>query len=311
MPEKGVELLNHTDVLSYEDTLRFVKILALHGVNKIRITGGEPLVRKGVVNFVEKLSKINGITDISMTTNGVLFGQYALDLYNAGLKRINISLDSLNKDAFFKITRGGNLNAVLTGIEVAKKIGYSPIKINTVLIPKINDNELIDFVNFAIKLELNLRFIEYMPLGQNISETITSKELINKIKEVYNDFAPVEGKADSGSSVSKDFGFLGSKAIIGFISPLSDRFCEDCNRLRLTASGKLRLCLFYDSEYDIKKLLNENHEDETIFSHVLSLLQTKQRAHLFNEKANILNKPHAEGGTEVNWANEYMNEIGG
>jgi cyclic pyranopterin phosphate synthase len=311
MPEDGVQLLSHSEMLSYEEILKFVNILAGYGVNKIRITGGEPLVRKGVVNFIEKLNNIGGIKDIAMTTNGILLDKYAQDLYNAGLKRINISLDSLNNEIFSKLTRGGNLDSVLRGIDIAKTVGFEPIKINTVLMRGDNDKELMNFINFAIKNELNLRFIEYMPIGQNISQTITSKELIDKIKIEHKDFEP---KKIGDCSVSKEYYFSAqknNKAVIGFISPLSEHFCNDCNRLRITASGKLRLCLFYDEEYDIKEILNSNASDEDIYKYLLNILQKKRQTHLFNNKNNKNGTDKIHNGNITTDGNIYMNKIGG
>jgi cyclic pyranopterin phosphate synthase len=313
MPEDGVQLLSHSEMLSYEEILRFVSVLAGYGVNKIRITGGEPLVRKGVVNFIEKLNNIGGIKDIAMTTNGILLDRYAQDLYNAGLKRINISLDSLDNEIFSKLTRGGNLDSVLKGINIAKAAGFKPIKINTVLMRGDNDKELLNFINFAVKNELNLRFIEYMPIGQNISRAITSKELIDKIKIEYKDFEP---KKVDDCSVSKEYYFSAqknNKAVIGFISPLSEHFCNDCNRLRITASGKLRLCLFYDEEYDIKEILNSNASDEDIYEYLLKILQKKRQTHLFNNKNNKNETDNLHNGNIITDGNGniYMNKIGG
>ncbi len=311
MPEDGVQLLSHSEMLSYEEILKFVNVLAGYGVNKIRITGGEPLVRKGIVNFIEKLNNIGGIKDIAMTTNGILLDKYAQDLYNAGLKRINISLDSLDNEIFSKLTRGGNLDSVLKGINIAKTVGFEPIKINTVLMRGDNDKELMNFINFAVKNELNLRFIEYMPIGQNISQTITSKELIDKIKIEHKDFEP---KKIDNCSVSKEYYFSAqknNKAVIGFISPLSEHFCNDCNRLRITASGKLRLCLFYDEEYDIKEILNSNASDEDIYKYLLNILQKKRQTHLFNNKNNKNETDNLHNGNITTDGNIYMNKIGG
>jgi len=302
MPESGVSLLSHADIISYEDILRLAGILSDHGVNKIRITGGEPLARKGLAGLIKSLGKIKGIEDISMTTNGILLEKYAPELYNAGLKRINISLDSLKEDRFQRITRTGNLKDVLRGIELAKKTGFNPVKINTVLIKGINDDEIIDFVNFAKEFGFNLRFIEYMPIGGNITEAVLSKEIEEKIKSEFDDFSLIVGKAGVDSGVSRSFGFKDGKAVIGFISPLSEHFCGNCNRLRLTASGNLRLCLFYDNEYNIKDILKEN-DDEAVFEKISEIIKFKRFKHNFNEKA---------GKQEsLLWANDFMNEIGG
>ncbi len=309
MPEKGISLLNHDEIISYEIILRLVSVLAKHGVNKIRITGGEPLVRKGLAGFIESISGISGIKDVSLTTNGVLLERYARELYDAGLKRINISLDSLKEDIFRKITRTGSLKDVITGINLAKNMGFNPIKINTVLIKGINDGEIIDFVDFARKLELNLRFIEYMPIGGNIAEAVLSKEIEEKISSAYDGFSLInrnkkdkDGAGVLENSVSKEFGFKDCGAVIGFISPLSRHFCGDCSRLRLTASGNLRLCLFYDTEYNIKDILNET-DDEIIFEKISEFIKLKEYKHNFNEKA--------KKQESLLWANDFMNEIGG
>ena len=310
MPESGIPLLNHSEVISYEDILRLTGILSNHGVNKIRITGGEPLIRKGLTGLIENMSSIKGIEDISMTTNGILLEKYASELYNAGLKRINISLDSLKEERFCKITRTGSLKDVLTGIKLAKKTGFKPVKINTVLIRGINDDEIIDFVNFAKEFELNLRFIEYMPIGGNIAEAVLSKEIEEKIRSEFDDFSLMTGNqiennadnADVYSGVSRSFGFKDGKAVIGFISPLSEHFCGNCNRLRLTASGNLRPCLFYDNEYNIKDILKEN-DDEAVFEKVSNIIKLKRFKHNFNDKA--------KKKESLLWANDFMNGIGG
>lgn len=291
MPENGVYPLSHSEIISYEDILRFVSILSGHGLNKVRITGGEPLIRKGVVDFVRQLGKIRGIDDISMTTNGKMLRKFAPGLYEAGLKRINISLDSLKEDVFKKITRIGGLEEVLKGINMALKIGMGPVKVNTVLIKGLNDTEIIDFVNFARDFELNLRFIEYMPLGGNITETIVSSEVIEKISSLFGGFYPIKdpdiGKNTAKNSVARrSYGFKDNGAVISFISPISEHFCEDCNRLRLTSSGKLRLCLFYDREYDVHDILREKNEEDA-YNKIMEIVKLKPDKHGFAEKASV------------------------
>ncbi|MGC8554982.1 MAG: GTP 3',8-cyclase MoaA [Candidatus Acidulodesulfobacterium sp.] len=321
MPASGVSLMNHEDIISYEDILRLVRILSRHGVNKVRITGGEPLARKGLTDFVQKLSEIKDISDISMTTNGILLDKYAQSLFDAGLKRINVSLDSLNKEKFKRITRTGSLETVLKNIELAKTIGYNPLKINTVLIRGINDDEIIDFVNFARQFELDLRFIEYMPIGGNIADAVSSQEIEEKIKLKFDNFNPKKSKIKYNNNddkaldenvndnklsfydgVSRVFGFDDNQAAIGFISPMSEHFCGDCNRLRLTASGNMRLCLFYDNEYNIKDILKEK-DDEIVFEKISNIVKLKHFKHNFNEKA--------EKKGDMSSANDFMNAIGG
>lgn len=309
MPESGVRHLSHGEIISYESILRLVSILARHGVSKVRITGGEPLARKGLEGFINSLCGIEGISDVSMTTNGTLLESHASSLYAAGLKRINISLDSLLPERFKKITRIGSLDDVVSGIESAKNAGFNPIKINTVLIKGINDDEILKFVEFARRHDLNLRFIEYMPVGVNLGGTVSSKETAEIIKSEYPDFArvqpegPILEKNDFRSkSVSNEFSFKDGRGFIGFISPISDHFCGNCDRIRLTPSGNLRPCLFYDDEYDIKGILKDN-DDEAVFRKILEITQRKSFRHSFEEKSKF--------GNSYMWANDFMSGIGG
>ncbi|MFH2013139.1 MAG: GTP 3',8-cyclase MoaA [Pseudomonadota bacterium] len=265
MPVDGISKIKHEEILSYEEILRIVKVAVKKGITKIRITGGEPLARKEVVAFVHSLSKINGIKDLSLTTNGILLKDFASELFDSGLHRVNISMDSLDHVKFKNITRGGDFKKVLDGIEEAKKIGFSPIKINTVIIRDFNDGEVIDFAKLSIHNPYHIRFIELMPIGSNSEwnkdRYISSQEAKDKI-ESFEKLCPIHKKGERAAA--RMYKFEGAMGEIGFISPMSDHFCSSCNRLRLTANGKLRACLFSNEEVDLKPSLRESHDNSEL-----------------------------------------------
>jgi cyclic pyranopterin phosphate synthase len=251
MPADGVEHLSHDAILRYEEIERIANFALQWGVNKFRVTGGEPLVRKGVVNLVEMLARMDGLEDLGLTTNGTLLAKYARDLHNAGLARINISLDTLKDGRFNQIARRGNLLDVLRGIDAAEKVGFDPIKINVVVIKGINSDEIEDFAMMSLDRPLHIRFIELMPIG---SRTILGKDKFMPVSQIrerllgLNSLVPTEV---SGAGPAKYYRFGGGKGTVGFISPISEPFCKSCNRIRLSADGKLRPCLFADSGVDI------------------------------------------------------------
>jgi cyclic pyranopterin phosphate synthase len=227
------------------------KAAAELGINKIRITGGDPLVRTGLSELVQMLARIDTVDDISLTTNGILLARYAATLKSAGLHRVNVSLDTLQPDKFKYITRGGNLGDVLEGIKVARSVGLNPIKINMVVMSGINDDELLDFAAKTITEGWHVRFIEYMPLGEGIaiSPFVSIGEMRQRLELL--------GKLEScsfklGNGPAKYFRLPQAKGTIGFITPVSEHFCFGCNRLRLTADGKLRLCLLSSEEIDLR-----------------------------------------------------------
>ena len=265
MPEEGVPLLSHEDILSYEEVSIVARAASELGISKVRLTGGEPLVRMGLATLVTMLAGIEGIDDISLTTNGVLLERYADDLKSAGLKRVNISLDSLRSDRFKKITRLGKLDDVLRGIEAARRAGLNPVKINMVVIRDTNDDEIVDFARLTIDGEWHIRFIEYMPFSGNGREdrSMVSVPEIKQRIETLGVLEPEirivdneqEASSFNGGGPAKYFRLPGAKGTIGFISPVSEHFCKVCNRLRLTADGKLRPCLFSDEEIDLREPL--------------------------------------------------------
>ncbi|MCC3144198.1 GTP 3',8-cyclase MoaA [Halanaerobium sp. Z-7514] len=280
MPELGIKEKSHDEILSYEEIIKIVKNAQKIGINKLRITGGEPLVRIGVETLIEQLSKL-GLKDISMTTNGVLLAEKAEKLKKAGLDRVNISLDTLKRDKFSKISRRDNFCEVIKGIEAAQKYGLEPVKLNVVVMKNINDDEILDFVEFASNNNLIIRFIEYMPLGgETASENfISSKDIKVQIKKKFT----LE-KADAvGNGPAKYYSIQGGKAKLGFISALTNHFCADCNRLRLTADGRLKPCLASDLELKIDKKMT----DDLILESFKKALEIKPRAHNLNFKDNL------------------------
>jgi len=275
MPAEGIKLLPHNEILSYEEILKIIKIATTIGISKIRITGGEPLLRKDVVSFIEKTVRIEQIKDIGMTTNGVLLKKYAKDLYQAGLKRINVSLDSLEEDKFKKITRFGSLKDVLEGIDSAYRVGLNPIKINVVVMRGINDDEIEKFARLSLQVPYQIRFIEFMPIGHNYwgeELFISTKEIKQKIQYNVGTLTPVQVKK---SGPAEYFMLEGAKGLLGFISPLTTHICSMCNRLRLTADGKLRPCLFSDKEIDLKKILRSGASQEEIKQILIKAIQLK------------------------------------
>lgn len=258
-PEEQFEFIPHEEILRYEEIVEIIEEAVNLGVTKVRITGGEPLVRKGVVDFIKKLREIKKLEDISLTTNGFFLSEYAEKLKSAGLNRVNISLDSLQEEKYKKITRGGSLETALKGIDSALKAGLLPIKINTVLIRGINDDEVEDFVRLTLERPLSIRFIELMPSLEGIIDNYKDKfisglAIKENLAKKYS-FNPI--KTNSGNGPAKYYQIEGGKGTIGFITALSQHFCQTCNRIRLTSEGKIRPCLFSNQEIDLKKALRE------------------------------------------------------
>ena len=261
MPPEGIPQIPHSEILSYEEILRLARVAVKRGITKVRITGGEPLVRKGVVHLIQQLSTLPGLQDISMTTNGILLREFASSLFQAGLRRINISMDSLNPDKYREITRGGELSRVWEGIRAARRAGIAPIKINVVAISGWNDTEILDFARLTLQEPLQVRFIEFMPVGFSSDwkeERCIAGEEIKRRLAAFHPLEPVKKEWNGHDGPARIFKFPGSAGEIGLISPISDHFCASCNRLRLTADGKLRTCLFSDEETDLKPLLRSS-----------------------------------------------------
>ena len=252
MPDRFVEKLPHKEILRYEEILHLVRTCVQLGVSKVRVTGGEPLVRKNIYEFLSKLTKIEGLTDVSLTTNGVLLKDNIEKIKAAGIKRINISLDTLNREKYRKITGSDVFDLVWEGIEKAEENGFDPVKLNVVVLRGINDDEVTDLASLSFFRPFHIRFIEYMPIGQaNIhSEKIFFTDKIKERIEILGKLFRVDNDVNDGPA--KRYRFDGAKGEIGFISPVSHHFCNKCNRLRLTANGRLRPCLLSDYQEDIK-----------------------------------------------------------
>lgn len=253
MPEKGVDKKSHKDILRYEDILKIVKAASMLGIKKVRYTGGEPLILRNIDKLIYETSKLQGIEDIAITTNGILLFDMAEDLKKAGLNRVNISLDTLDKEKFKNITRIGDLDKVLMSIEKCISLGLNPVKINIVLMKGINDNEIPDFMRLIKDLPVEIRFIELMPIGEGIKLYECCKMSFNEVLEAYPELTPVETNKGSTAQLYK---LEGAKGKIGFISPISCKFCEDCNKIRLTSTGTIKQCLHSKDEISLKEYLN-------------------------------------------------------
>ncbi len=251
----SVSYLPRSEILSYEEIQNIVQVAASMGINKVRITGGEPLLRADLSKLVRMLSQIEGIDDISLTTNGILLSKYAVELKEAGLRRVNMSLDTLKEDRFKRITGMDKLKEVLSGFEVANLAGLQPVKINMVVLRDINDDETIDFARMSISQGWHVRFIEFMPFGMPKAEAleIVSAQEIREHIQSLGKLEPYTGK--TGNGPARYYRLPGAKGTIGFISSMTEHFCHTCNRLRLTSDGQLRLCLQAEGEVNLKEPL--------------------------------------------------------
>jgi len=277
MPETGVELKPAGEILTLEEIARLVGVAAELGVKKIRITGGEPLVRKGLPSLIAQIDEIPGIEEITLTTNGIFLARMAAELKNCGLDRVNISLDTLKPERFRYITRRGELNKVLEGIEQALKNGLTPVKLNVVVTRDFNLDEVVDFARLTTEYPLHVRFIELMPIGQSSGEGLVPsdevKELISRVYLLQKEQGvPGNGPADY-------YQIPGAPGSIGLITAMSHNFCEQCNRLRLTADGRLRPCLEKNLEFDVKDLLRAGGSDEEIRQVFLQAVASKPEHH--------------------------------
>lgn len=279
MPSGGLIPIEHKEILRYEEIIRVIRIAAGIGVRKIRITGGEPLVRRNVVYLIASIKNIPGIEDLSLTTNGILLSRYAEELKSAGLDRVNVSLDTLKPERYREITRSGDLSLVLKGIEAIERVGLSPIKINMVPIRGVNSDEIEEFARLTLKAAYQVRFIEYMPFG---SEDMWSPEKFistEEIKSIVEGVGPLTPAKLRKSGPARYFRFENAPGVIGFISPISNHFCNECNRLRLTADGKLRPCLFSETEIDLKPALRGGASDDEIKRLIKLSIEVKPEGH--------------------------------
>jgi len=291
MPKYGISKVSHEDILSVEEIENIAKAFVNLEVNKIRITGGEPLLRRGILDIVERIGRLEGLKDFAITTNGVLLKKYAKELKRRGLKRVNISLDTLKEEKYKYITRIGNIKDVIEGIEIAKEVGLTPIRINTVLVGGFNDDEIEDLARITEKEEIDVRFIELMPIGEALNheskEYISNKIVLDKLPEL------VEVERKDLSSPAIYYKLPNAKGKIGLINPISCKFCKYCNRVRLTAQGKMKLCLHSDDEIDLRQALRNGEDIEKI---IVDAIEKKPESHHLEEGMYISKKMYQIGG---------------
>lgn len=307
MPEEGVHALAHGDILTLEEIERLVRIAADMGITRVRLTGGEPLVRRGVTGLIRALKAVPGIESVALTTNGILLPRMADQLAEAGLSRVNISLDTLDPEQYRAITRCGSFDDAMAGIDSALAAGFSPVKVNAVVVRSLNQ-DVLSFARMSIDRPLHVRFIEYMPVGESAGscgcgwgkdDVIPSDELRAMIDEQaeaagIGRLKPAAKHTPAGWGPARYFEFENAKGTVGFISPLSRHFCSECNRLRLTADGKIRPCLFSDEEFDVRAALRSGASDDAVRAVLYGALGAKPDEH------------HDKVGTE-----RGMSQIGG
>lgn len=280
MPLGGVTKLEHQDILSYEEFLRLIQIALDMGISKVRLTGGEPLVRKGVTVFCRRLAGLRGLQSLSLTTNGILLEELAQDLYDAGIRRVNISLDTLQPQKFLRITRRDEFDRIWRGIQAAERVGFNPIKINVVVMRGINDDEVLELARLTLDRPYHVRFIECMTINNDnnwgLQQYVSADEILAKLGKV----APLKQVSSQYTNgPARHFRWPAAEGMIGIISPVSHHFCPTCNRIRLTADGKLRNCLFSDQEVDIKSPLRQGATDAELSQILRASVENKPEKH--------------------------------
>jgi cyclic pyranopterin phosphate synthase len=285
-PRSEMKVLRHQDILTYEEILRLVSVASTLGISRVRVTGGEPLIRRGIVEFIASLKGCGGIEDISLTTNGVLLEDMASALFAAGMPRLNVSLDSLNAQRFLRITGNDRWHRVWRGITRAEEVGFFPIKINMVPVRGMNDDEVVDFARLTLDRRFHVRFIEFMPIGAdnrwNRGSCVPTSEVRAAIERALGPLVPIEPASSAGPS--DNYQVPGAQGVIGFISPITKHFCETCRRLRLTADGKIRPCLLSDTEIDIKSPMRSGCDDAELERLLRLSLEIKPDRHHVNDQ---------------------------
>jgi cyclic pyranopterin phosphate synthase len=299
MPAEGVEKRLHSDILRYEELALIVRAAVELGITKVRLTGGEPLARLGLIDFVHMLADVPGLDDLSLTTNGTLLAPHAQALASAGLRRVNISLDTLRADRFEQITRRDALGDVWAGIAAAQAAGLSPIKLNMVVMRGLNEDEVVDFARRTLTDAWNVRYIERMPIGATAStgpdtDVVPISEIRASIEERLGPLQAVHGP--TGNGPARYYRLAGAEGTVGFIGALSDHFCASCNRLRLTADGRLRPCLLHDHEIDLRTAVRERPDLQRIQQLLALAIQSKPQQHHLDEALAPQNRTMAEIG---------------
>jgi cyclic pyranopterin phosphate synthase len=289
MPAEDVEFLPKSDLLSFEELERVARVAAGLGIDRIRLTGGEPLVRRDLPLLVQKLAAIPGIRDLGMTTNGILLAGQASSLREAGLSRLNISLDALDPDVFRRVTRREGYDQVLEGIAAARRAGFSPIKINAVSVRGLTEDQLVPFGRLARETDTVVRFIEFMPLDADSQwqrdKVLFAHEILERLAAEFGPLRPVSGASllpQASAAPAQDYEFADGRGRIGLIASVSQPFCGSCNRFRITADGKLRNCLFSLEETDIRPFLRGNGTDQEIAAAMLASIAAKREGHEIN-----------------------------
>lgn len=290
MPEKGIKKLKHDDILRLEEIESITKVLVSLGIDKIRITGGEPLLRKGVLYLIQKIAEFSDLKEFCITSNGTLLGDFARPLKDSGIDRINISLDTLDKSKYAYITRGGKLSDVLNGITAAQNVGFRRLKLNIVLIKGFNDNEIEDFVNLT-KHGIDIRFIELMPIG---SASVWSSERFFSNHNVLQAVKSLVKVHDADiSSPAVNYRLPGAEGVVGLISPITCKFCKYCNRARLTSDGRLLTCLHSERALNLKDMIRNNIDME---KEILEFIRQKPLSHNFEKDRFVNNDMVRIGG---------------
>lgn len=274
------EFIPHDEIFSYEEILKTVEIMAENGIEKVRLTGGEPLVRKDIDLLAAEINKISGIKEISLTTNATLLSRYAHKLKKSGINRINISLDTLNPESFIKISGKDKLNSVFEGIKSAQDAGMTPIKINTVILNNLNSSEIEELAGLTLENDFHIRFIELMPIANNLfyeNHRLSAQSVKKTIERKFGPLSKTGSKPLAGPASMHRI--KNSKGQIGFIHAMTSHFCADCNRIRLTSDGKIRPCLLEDNFYDLKALIRSGADDRDIINFINSALKSKSSAH--------------------------------
>ena len=296
MPAEGIPLINHKEILSYEEIIRIVKSAAMIGVKKIRLTGGEPLLRKGIVHLIKEIKSIRGIEEVAVTTNGLLLDDLLEDLIEAGLDRVNLSLDTLDEQTFNQMSRYSGLDKIQRAFSRCMALGI-PVKINAVAIKGMNDKDILKLAKLTYKWPVDVRFIELMPIGCGKSFTgISTEDLLNLFEEAGLKFQEV--MAGKGNGPADYVQLEGARGKVGFISPLSHQFCDTCNRIRITPEGFLKPCLHSKEGIDIKKLMRDGATDKDLIKILEKGILMKPLSHKFLETTTIQDQ-------------RSMNQIGG
>lgn len=297
VPKTGVTHINESGILSSEEIARFVSIGKRFGLRKVRLTGGEPLVRPDILRLVSSI-KATGIRDLTLTTNGIRLADMAGDLKKAGVNRVNISLDTLDPEKYRAITRGGDMQRVLEGIKKAEEAGLYPVKINVVPMPGLTDDEIQKFASLTFEKDYHIRYIEFMRMGRNEASGKTGHLTKREIMDRVSDLGRLIPLTFRGGGPSRNYRIEGARGVVGFISPVTDHFCGSCNRLRLTAAGMLRPCLFSNVELDVRALMRSDASDEKLEK-------------LFQRAVAVKPAGHSLEGETIFMGLSSMSEIGG